>query len=693
MGSGTTTAAGLTLHVSPQGKDVWSGQPAVPNAAQTDGPLATLQGARDELRRLRHSGHLPAGAVTVEFESGRYEQLTPVVFTQEDSGTEAAPVVFTAAPNALVRLTGGVELRQFQDLNDASVLLRLPEAARGKVKTLSLKAQGLNDYGVEPVGTSASPVSGMQLIYGDDVMTLARWPNDGYIEVADIPEGPNGNTFTYTDEHPSRWVDEIDPRGQGYWAFDWGASAIAFDKINTATKTIRQKVPGSNFGFNKGGRWFGYNLLCELDMPGEYYVDRRSGNLYFWPPDKPANTRAEVSVGTGIVQLDNVSRVQFRGLTMENCRGAAVSISNGESVTVAGCTMRNMGDRAVTIHGGKSHRIAGCEMYHLGDGGIMSSAGDEQTLEHCGHVYDNNHIHDYARFSLTYGAAIQVIGCGHCVSHNLIHDGPHVAVLFRGRENLFEYNEIHSVCLYSGEMGAFYAGRNWTMVGNVLRGNYIHDIYNPRPQRNRAMMLDDGVAGMRVTDNLIVRVAEGISLSAIDNVIENNVFVDCHPAITGWQTWGKPEDFAPDKWSNADMLELLAKVPVDAAPWKQRYPHLAMLRDAISDHKLRAPETRTRVEHNVIWGGLQEWMQHYQAYPRSTDTWLIGENNLAGVDPLFVDPAKGDYRMKPASPAFKTGFKPLPIDKMGLYASTERVLWPVKNEVRIVCPNLTYVKP
>ncbi|MEI8038586.1 MAG: right-handed parallel beta-helix repeat-containing protein [Verrucomicrobiota bacterium] len=693
LGLGTTLAAGLTLHVSPQGKDGWSGLTASPNAAQTDGPLASLEGARDALRRMRSSGHLPAGAVTVQFQSGRYEQLAPVVFKAEDSGTAASPVVFTAAPRAQVRLTGGVELRQFHVLTDERVLRRLPAAARGKVQALSLSAQGLHVYGVEPVGASAAPASGIQLIYGDDVMTLARWPNEGYVQTVDTPDGPKGNTFTYAGDNPSRWAEESDPHGQGYWAYDWAACAIAFDKIDPATKTITQKVPGSNYGFRKGGFWFGYNLLCELDQPGEYYVDRPNGNLYFWPPAKPANTRAEVSVGTRLLQLDNATHLQFRGLTFENCRGAAIAISQGEAITVAGCTLRNLGDRAITIRDGKSHRIAGCEMYQLGDGGIMSVAGNEQTLEHCGHVYDNNHIHDYARFSLTYGAAIQVNGCGHRVAHNLIHDGPHVAVLFGGRENLFEYNEIHSVCLSSGEMGAFYTGRNWTLVGNAINGNFIHDIYNPRQQRNRAIMLDDGAAGIRITNNLIVRVAEGISLSAVDNTIDNNVFVDCHPAISGWQTWAKPEDFAPNKWSNAQMLEQLAKVPVDAAPWKDRYPQLAMLRDAIRDHKLRAPETRTRVEHNVIWGGPPEWMVHYKAYPPSTDTWQIGANNLAGVDPLFVDPAKGDYRLQPQSPAFKAGFKALPVDMMGLYDSPERAVWPVTHQVRMVSAKLTADKP
>ncbi len=692
-GVGAALAAGLTLHVSPQGKDTWSGLSAAPNAAKTDGPLATLAGARDAVRRRRCGGQITAGGVTVEFQRGRYEQTAPCAFTAEDSGTADAPILYRAASGADVRLSGGVRLWQMRTLSDTNILERLPEAARGQVQVVDLVAQGLFDYGVEPTGSKAQPCSGMQLTYNDAPMTLARWPNEGFVTVAELPQGPKGATFTYAEERISRWAGEPDPHGQGYWAHDWAACAIAFDALDPATKTLTQRLPGSGYGFRKGGRWYGYNLLCELDAPGEYYVDRLRGRLYFWPTDVAAKGFGEVSVGVDLLRLSNVTNVTLRGLVFENGRGCAVRIDGGAEVAVVGCTIRNMGGSAVEIRNGERHRVAGCELAHLGNGGIAVWAGDAAKLAHSGHVIDNNHISDYARFCLTYGAAVQIGGCGNRVSHNLIHDGPHVAVLFGGRENVMEFNEIHSICLTSGEMGAFYTGRDWTLVGNVINGNYVHDIYNPCSQRNRAIMLDDGAAGMRMTSNLIVRVAEGISLSAVDNVIDNNVFVDCHPAISGWQTWVTPESFIPPKGVHAQMPEMLAAVPVDASPWKERYPQLAMLRNAIRDKTLRAPATRTRVERNVIWGGPQEWMVHYKAYPRTPDAWLIGDNNLAGVDPLFVNAAKDDYRLKPESPAFKTGFKPLPIEKMGLYASPERAVWPVRHAVRIVCPSLTTAKP
>ena len=42
------------------------------------------------------------------------------------------------------------------------------------------------------------------------------------------------------------------------------------------------------------------------------------------------------------------------------------------------------------------------------------------------------------------------------------------------------------------------------------------------------------------------------------------------------------------------------------------------------------------------------------------------DRNSKMVDPLFVDPANDDYRLKPESPALKLGFVPIDISKIGI---------------------------
>jgi len=54
-----STQAATTVYVSPNGNDAWSGLTAAPNAGKTDGPVATLQRARDIVRQKRSQDDQP----------------------------------------------------------------------------------------------------------------------------------------------------------------------------------------------------------------------------------------------------------------------------------------------------------------------------------------------------------------------------------------------------------------------------------------------------------------------------------------------------------------------------------------------------------------------------------------------------------------------------------------------------------
>ena len=86
-------------HVSPDGNAAWSGRLAKPNAGQTDGPMASLAGARDAIRKLKAQGAVTK-PIRVLVADGLYSLTEPLVFTPEDSGTDAAPVTYEAARGA-----------------------------------------------------------------------------------------------------------------------------------------------------------------------------------------------------------------------------------------------------------------------------------------------------------------------------------------------------------------------------------------------------------------------------------------------------------------------------------------------------------------------------------------------------------------------------------------------------------------
>ncbi|MDX9978623.1 MAG: right-handed parallel beta-helix repeat-containing protein [Lentisphaeria bacterium] len=681
--SGWLAAAPLQLHVAPDGMDTGVGSP--------EAPFATLEQARDDIRRRKQDGGLPVGRVTVILHGGDYFRIEALKLEEQDSGTAASPVVYAAVQGETVVLNGARTVTGFVPVTDPAVLERLPEAARGKVVQTVLGPQGITDFGKIGLRTRQAPLAGLEVFVDGKPMTLARWPNAGFAQVAGAPKGPKGGAFAYSDDRARRWVGEPDARGCGYWAYDWAASNVAFESIDPETRIITTREPHSVYGYRKGGRYYAYNLLCELDQPGEWYLDRASGTLYLWPPADLAQAKVEVSVGSGFLSLNNVSHVQFRRLTLQGCRGEAVTIRGGKRVELVGCILRNLGTRAVSITDGTGHRVAGCDFYDINEGGIQISGGDRTSLTPAKHEIENCLFTRLARWQRTYVPAVGLSGVGCRVAHNLMYDIPHSVLLFGGNDHLIEYNEVHSMGFEGGEMGAFYCGRNWTLNGNVIRYNYLHDIYNPCPQRNRAFMLDDGAAGLTMYGNLIVRVAEGISLSSINNVIDNNVFVDCHPAVG---CWGGAPTFPPFDLETRHydtMWPRIEELALDQPPWSERFPEMLPLREAIRAGGPVPPQCRARITRNIVWQGDEKWT----GFHRTTDesAWVI-ENNLTGVDPKFRAPEAGDYRLQPDSPALALGIESIPVEQIGLYAGEERASWPVHHEVRAdMCRDYTYVRP
>lgn len=150
-------------------------------------------------------------------------------------------------------------------------------------------------------------------------------------------------------------------------------------------------------------------------------------------------------------------------------------VKGGSGNSIAGCIIRNLGGTALVIEGGANNGITGCDIYDVASGGVSISGGDRKTLTPGGNYAVNNHIHHYSAWIRTYQSAITVGGVGNRVAHNLIHDAPHSGILLGGNENIVEYNELHTLAQQTGDVGAFYMGRDWTQRGNIIRYNYFHD--------------------------------------------------------------------------------------------------------------------------------------------------------------------------------------------------------------------------
>jgi hypothetical protein len=669
-------AAGLDLYVAPGGADARAGGAPVVQGA--DGPLATLTGARDRIRALKAAGGLPAGGVTVWLSAGIYEMAAPLQLGAEDSGTADARITYRAAEGATVRLVGGKVVTGWQPVADPAVLAKLEASARGKVMQANLRAQGVTDLGkVLPGPNWGASSPGLEVFFANQPMTLARWPNEGYVTIPEVfgtrPQDIRGTKgfmdgiFSYEGDRPTRWVGEKDILLHGYWFWDWADQRLRVQNLDTAQRRITlEPEPQHAFGFRKGMYYYAYNLLPELDQPGEWYLDREQGILYFWPPAALDSGEVMISVTPSLVEMKNVAHVTLRGLTCECTRGTAMTLSNVSQVQVAGCVIRNTGAWGISLSGRESG-VSGCDLYNLADGGISLSGGERKTLTPAGMYVDNCHLFKFGRWNPICKPGVQVDGVGNRVTHNLINEAPHMAVMWGGNDHLFEFNEFHSVVYGANDAGIMYAGYNPAMRGHLIRYNYFHHVYGFQDKGCNGIYLDDMFCSATMYGNIFYKVPRAAFIGGgHDNVVENNIFVDCKPALhvdarmLGWAAASVPL-----------MKQRLEEVPYREEPWRSRYPQLLTYLEGNY-----AEPRGNLVARNICWGGRWDEIEG-KARPGVTLT-----DNLVGEDPKFVDAAKQDFRLQPDSPAFKLGFKPIPVEQIGLYADPLRASWPVVTTVR-----------
>ncbi|MBT3288571.1 MAG: hypothetical protein HN380_14585, partial [Victivallales bacterium] len=179
--------------------------------------------------------------------------------------------------------------------------------------------------------------------------------------------------------------------------------------------------------------------------------------------------------------------------------------------------------------------------------------------------------------------------------------------------------------------------------------------------------LDDQFSGTEISGNLFYKVTRAAMVGGgRDCTIENNIFVDCVPAAhvdsrgLGWASRGF-----------GGLKGKLEKMPYKSAPWSTQYPNLVN----ILDDEPMAPKGNV-IARNICVGG--KWGSFgAKAKPLVTFT-----DNLLDEDPLFVDADGLDFRLRKDSPAWKLGFKPIPVDRIGVYKDPSRASWPVVSTVR-----------
>jgi hypothetical protein len=693
-------------------------------------PFATLERARDEIRRLKKTETMPREGATVFVGAGTYRLSNSLVLDDQDSGTSSAPIIWQAGKIGKVRLSGGTRLpnNSFQPVKAEEILARLDPTAREKVLAIDLHALGIRDLGSFPSiyrGAPAVP----ELFFNDERLRLARWPNEGWATIAKvIKRGAYGlpqestnqssgpGSFQYEGIRPDRWNLKTGVWLQGYFCFDWYDETIKVGKIDRDRHEITLDKParyGVGFGNPSPRRYRAINVLEELDQPGEYYIDRDSGYLYLWPPGELAGARIELSVCRApLVVIRNASNIIFRGFVFEEGVGDSVLVGNsyfagapanqtnsalasakltsfftdstsdrvilqagggagilvngGNQVRIEACEIRNMRQMGIRITCSSNCAVVSCNIHDTGTGGLVLDGGDRKTLSPGGNEAINNRLWKCSENQLTYGSSLTLAGVGNRAAHNEFFDAPHMAIGIVGNDNIFEFNYVHDVCTASDDSGALYKGRDPSCRGNIIRDNFWKDIGSAMGHGTAAIYFDDGDGGDTVAGNIFLRCGSP-GRGQFGTIFSHG----------GHGILAENNIFIESK-------RALGSVPWDDSKWKQSLAGSTWQKRLLRDVDItKSPYTT----HYPELAGFMDAQPEQTRLNQSRNNLFVkcgevsggnwtnapGEIWATNGDPGFVNLEKGDLRLRRDALVYRhlPNFKPIPFEIIGVQRAAE----------------------
>jgi hypothetical protein len=456
----------------------------------------------------------------------------------------------------------------------------------------------------------------------------------------------------------------------------------------------------------------------ELDAPGEWYLDKVNGLLYYVPA-------AGVDLGDAVIevpvleqviefrgsQLDPVKRITLSGFRFAHTastylapyeapsggdwtihRGGTVFMEGAEDCCIERCFFDAVGGNAVfTNNYNRRIRVYGNKFTDAGDSAICL-VGNKRSIQGtqrpfpADNTISNNLIHNCGVFGKQVAGVFISISQKNTVSHNHIYGMPRAGICLNdgwGGGHIIEFNRIHDTVLETKDHGPFNSwGRESFWCLQQSHGSVSHgagDVKDDTPYviiiRNNLFQddhewgidLDDGSSNTHVYNNLCV----GISIKLREGdyrLVENNIFV--HPA--------NPPGFHVGYEYNHDRFVrniIVTSTKFDRPALDINF-HKGLARAAIYQviyPPLKGPIMQ-EIDYNVFFNDVGQFRASVQ--PRGSETAVrqpLGQWREMGLDrhsvyadPMFVDAGKGDYRVKPDSPAISLGFRNFDVSRAGL---------------------------
>lgn len=663
-------AATADFFVSPRGHDAWSGKSADPG--ENDGPFATIPRAREAIRALLKAQAQPQ-SIRVVLRGGTYYLDSPLDFGPKDSGTKQAPVVFAAAPGEKVIVSGGRRLEggRWGEVNGRKAwVVDIPEVRSRQWRFRQLFVNGAR-------------------------RPRTRLPKEGEYRIESLP-GYTGDflrsptkQFVYAPGHiVPAWRNLQDVEIVGITR--WLDNRLPVENVDAQTRTVTFDRPSlfALLSGSKPGPYWVENVFEALDTPGQWYLDRPNGTLYYIPRPEEEMSSAEIIAPrlTQVVRVVGradapVHDLRFEGLTFAHTEWqppADYASSLQAGIEVPGALLFDFAERCAVIGGSIEHignygievnvgcvdiEIAHNRITDIGAGGIRIGHFFSWETDGSGRLTERGIQRKAAMPTGPHSQRITV------ADNEIAHCGrftPEAVGVFVGdnANNQIVHNHIYDL-FYSGiSMGSVQDFGSSQATGNIVEYNHVHDIgqgmlsdlagiYTCSTPNSRiafnvvhdvarrdyggwGIYPDEGSHDLLIQKNLVYRCQDGALFAHHNRNItaENNIFAFNRAAqierggIGGFELIGR-----------RNLIYYTEGMAVGNYGSRNTGPDVCAFDRNLYWNASGKP---------VLFGNksFSEWQAAGQ------------DKNSLIADPLFVDPARGNFTLRPGSPAVQIGFEP-----------------------------------
>ena len=647
-----------SFYVSGKGNDAYPGTKTR--------PFASIKRALIEARKT-------PGNVTIYLFGGIYYLEQPIVLTSEDSRNENETLILTNFENQKVTVSGGA-------------LLNLKwEPYRNGIWRARVEQDLIFD----------------ELFVNGQLQRMARYPN--YDPAARFLGGTAADAVSK--ERSSGWKTPEGGYVHALHRAEWGD----FHYIITGKTGNGELVTEGGWQNNRRMGMhpkyrFVENIFEELDTVNEWFYNKSTKFLYYFPPSgqNPGEAKFETPQVAHLFEFkgsetNQVRNINISGLILTQTlrtfmqnkepllrsdwtiyRGGAVVYEGAVNCVLKNCSLVDLGGNAVFFNNfNRNNEVSGCQISDIGASAICF-VGDPNAVRSPSFEYSefvpftkidtvpgpktNNYpagckVYDNLIFNLglteKQSAGVELSMCQSIlVSHNTVYDVPRAGInISEGTwgGHIIEYNDVFNTVKETGDHGSFnswgrdrYWHPNKRVLDTIVENHFEYtllDVVQPVIIRNNRMRcdhgwdidLDDGSSNYLIYNNLCLN--GGIKLrEGVNRVVENNIMIN--------------NTFHPHVWfrNSNDVFR-----------------------------------------HNIIFAGylpvnIKVWGKEidYNAFPDSVslkEAWSRGtdKHSVCG-NLLFVDPQKGDFRLKDNTPALSAGFKNFAMDSFGVVSPKLKAL-------------------